>query len=76
MIGYPFTSILGLILVTGILVATWWMDRMRITILSGLAWLACVSLAYWVWEKRRGPLLPSALSSESGLARVGTDPAP
>src|SRR5262249_40197045 len=56
MIGYPFTSILGLILVTGILVATWWVDRMRITIFSGLAWLACVSLAYWVWEKRRGPL--------------------
>jgi amino acid transporter, AAT family len=75
MIGYPFTSILGLVLVTAILVATWWVDRMRITIFSGLAWLAFVSLAYWIWERRQRPSAVG-VSSEPGLARAGTDSAP
>ena len=67
--------ILGLVLVTAILVATWWVDRMRITIFSGLAWLAFVSLAYWIWERRQRPSAVG-VSSEPGLARAGTDSAP
>lgn len=38
MFGYPYTSILGLSAVTGIIATTWWVDRLRITIFSGLAW--------------------------------------
>lgn len=72
MMGYPFTSILGLALVTAILVATWWVDRMRITIFSGLAWLGFVSLAYWLWERHQ-PSSTTALSSKAGLAQAGSD---
>lgn len=53
MIGYPYTSILGFILVTAIILTTWWVDRMRITIVSGLAWLGVITVAYWIWERRQ-----------------------
>ncbi|HJY87419.1 MAG TPA: amino acid permease [Candidatus Acidoferrales bacterium] len=72
MIGYPFTTILGLILVAAVLATTWWVERMRITILSGLAWLAFISLAYWIWAKQHRPPR-EALSPKAGLAGAGTD---
>jgi AAT family amino acid transporter len=53
MIGYPYTSILGLVLVTAIIATTWWVARMRITIFSGLAWLAAITFGYWFWERRQ-----------------------
>jgi amino acid transporter, AAT family len=53
MIGYPYTSILGLVLVTAIIATTWWIARMRITIFSGLGWLAAITLGYWFWERRQ-----------------------
>jgi L-asparagine transporter-like permease len=48
MIGYPYTSILGALLVTAIIASTWWVPGMRPTILSGIPWLALISVAYWV----------------------------
>jgi len=47
MIGYPYTSILGALLVTAIIASTWWVEGMRPTILAGIPWLAIVTLAYW-----------------------------
>jgi amino acid transporter, AAT family len=63
MIGYPYTSSLGLVLVTAIVVTTWWVDRMRITIFSGLVWLGLITLGYWIWERRQS----SARIVSSGL---------
>lgn len=48
MIGYPYTSILGALLVAAIITSTWWVPGMRPTILSGIPWLALVTVAYWV----------------------------
>ena len=53
MIGYPFTSILGLGLVAAIIITTWWVPGMRPTILSGLPWLAFISVAYFIRRKSR-----------------------
>jgi AAT family amino acid transporter len=53
MIGYPYTSILGFVLVTAIIATTWWIARMRVTIFSGLGWLAAITLGYWFWERRQ-----------------------
>lgn len=54
MFGYPYTSLLGLVLVTAIIVTTWWVPGMRSTILSGLPWLALLSVAYWFRTRARG----------------------
>jgi AAT family amino acid transporter len=53
MIGYPYTSALGLGLVTAIIITTWWVPGMRPTILAGLPWLAFLTVAYRIWRHSR-----------------------
>jgi len=50
--GYPYTSLLGLALLLGILLTTWWVEGMRNTLRAGLPWLAFVSAAYVIWARR------------------------
>ena len=47
MIGYPYTSLLGAALLIAILITTWWVQGMRITLIAGIPWLAVVSVAYF-----------------------------
>jgi amino acid transporter, AAT family len=61
MIGYPYTSILGAVLVAGIIITTWWVPGMRPTIFSGLPWLAFLTAAYFLW--RRGQSRGGATAS-------------
>jgi L-asparagine transporter-like permease len=54
----PGGAVLSAIGLTGILLAvlsTWWVPQSRITIVSGLPYLALLSLAYLVMRKRRSP---------------------
>jgi L-asparagine transporter-like permease len=51
--GYPWTSLGGLLALAGVAVSTWWIPGMRITLLSGLPWLAFVSVCYFVWKRFR-----------------------
>ena len=37
--GYPYTGLLGAGLIAAILVTTWWVEGMRITLEAGLPWL-------------------------------------
>ncbi len=53
MIGYPYTSILGAILVAAIIATTWWVPGMRPTIYSGLPWLVLITLIYFAWGRSR-----------------------
>lgn len=64
MIGYPYTSILGALLVSGIIATTWWVPGMRPTIYSGLPWLALISILYLAW-RRNGERSTAPLPSES-----------
>jgi L-asparagine transporter-like permease len=65
MIGYPYTSILGALLVAGIITTTWWVDGMRPTIYSGLPWLAFISIVYLVWRRADGQRAVAVQPSES-----------
>jgi L-asparagine transporter-like permease len=47
MIGYPFSSILGVALMLSIMATEWWAEGMRIALIAGLPWLALISLAYY-----------------------------
>jgi AAT family amino acid transporter len=51
MIGYPYTTILGILFLSAILVTTLWVEGMQITLTVGLPWLAAITLAYFVWKK-------------------------
>ncbi len=67
MIGYPYTSVLGAILVTAIIVTTWWVPGMRPTIYSGLPWLALITLIYFAWG--RSQTAQAATLAEAKLER-------
>jgi L-asparagine transporter-like permease len=62
MMGYPYTSIAGAVLVAAIIATTWWVPGMRPTILSGIPWLALLSLGYFL----RAPRAAKAAARELG----------
>jgi amino acid transporter, AAT family len=45
--GYPWAPAAGLALLVAILVTTWWVEGMRLTLEAGLPWLGLVTLAYF-----------------------------
>ena len=53
LVGYPYTSVLGAVPVTGIIATTWRVPGMRPTILSGVPWLAFLTVIYWIWKRER-----------------------
>ena len=47
LVGYPYTSILGAALLVAIIITTWWVEGMRITMVAGIPWLVILTLAYF-----------------------------
>lgn len=50
----PWTSLFGFIALTAVLISTWWVPGLRITLVAGVPWLAFISLCYLVWNKSYG----------------------
>ena len=53
MIGYPYTTWLGIIAIVAIMCTTWWVEGMRITLEAGLPWLGIITVAYFIVARRR-----------------------
>jgi amino acid transporter, AAT family len=49
----PWSSLFGLAALTAVLISTWWVPGLRITLIAGLPWLGLISLCYLVWSKAR-----------------------
>jgi amino acid transporter, AAT family len=58
----PWSSLFGLLALTGVLVSTWWVPGLRITLTAGLPWLAFISLCYLVWRTVRSRKLVEGAS--------------
>jgi L-asparagine transporter-like permease len=56
MVGYPYTSLLGMAAIVAIIATTWWIQGMRITIIAGLPWLGVLTAAYF-FVRRHGATL-------------------
>ncbi len=54
MIGYPYTSLLGMGTIAAIIVTTWWIEGMRVTIIAGVPWLCVLTAAYFLVKRRVG----------------------
>lgn len=54
LIGYPYTSILGATALVAIIITTWWVEGMRVTMLAGLPWLAFITGAYFIFRRKLG----------------------
>jgi AAT family amino acid transporter len=50
----PWTSLLGLAALLGVLLSTWWVPGFRITLLAGPSWVLFITLCYLVWRKVHG----------------------
>ncbi len=55
----PWSSLFGLAALLAVLFSTWWVPELRITLKSGLPWMAFISLCYLGW-RRLGPRQPDA----------------
>ncbi|HUI55646.1 MAG TPA: amino acid permease [Bryobacteraceae bacterium] len=51
--GHPWGSLLGAAAITAILVTTWWVEGMRVTLIAGLPWLAILTVAYWLFARHK-----------------------
>jgi len=51
--GYPWTTWGGLIGLSLITLSTWWVPDLHITLVTGLPWLAFISLCYFGWRRGR-----------------------
>ena len=51
---FPVTTILGGLAVLAILISTWWVPGMRVTLEAGVPWLLLVTILYFAWGRRRG----------------------
>ena len=60
----PWSSLFGLAALGAVLVSTWWIPELRITLTAGLPWLLFISLCYLVWSKVRSR--PPVAGSEHG----------
>jgi AAT family amino acid transporter len=49
----PWSSVFGLAALTAVLISTWWVPGLRITLKAGVPWLVFISLCYLVWRKAR-----------------------
>jgi amino acid transporter, AAT family len=56
------TSTVGAATIAAILVSTWWVPGLRVTILAGIPWLALLAVGYWF---TRGP------REKPGIGRPG-----
>ena len=48
----PWTSILGAAALGAVLVSTWWVPGLRITVTAGVPWLVFITVCDLVWRKR------------------------
>jgi len=55
----PWSSLLGFIALTAVLISTWWVPGLRITLIAGVPWLGFISLCYLVWRKVHSGKIPA-----------------
>lgn len=48
-------SWIGFALMVAIIVTTWWVPGLRVTLLSGIPWLAILTAAWWLRRRRASP---------------------
>ncbi len=51
--AFPTLTVLGVVALVGVSVATLFVPDLKITLLGGLPWLGAVSLGYWLWRRLR-----------------------
>ena len=48
MIGYPYVTILGAVLLAAFVLSTWFFEPFKATMIVGVPWLIIVTIAYFI----------------------------
>jgi AAT family amino acid transporter len=59
----PWSSLLGLVALTAVLISTWWVPGFRVTMVAGPVWLVFLTVCYLIW--RRASVDPKTSSNPS-----------
>ncbi|GIN85945.1 amino acid permease [Heyndrickxia sporothermodurans] len=51
MIGYPYLTILGAVLLLAVVVSTWFSPMFKDTLILGFPWLILITAVYFIWKK-------------------------
>ena len=51
MIGYPYLTILGAVLLLLVVLSTWYSPDFKATLILGIPWLIIITIAYFIWKK-------------------------
>ena len=51
--GHPFTTALGAMAIVAILITSWWVEGMQVTLKAGIPWLLFLSAVYFVWGRKQ-----------------------
>ena len=54
MIGYPYTSLLGIGAILAIMATCWFVEGMRVSLIAGVSWLGLLTIGFWL-VRRRSP---------------------
>jgi L-asparagine transporter-like permease len=47
----PWSTLLGLAALLGVLASTWWIPDFHVTLLAGPPWLVFITVCYVIWRK-------------------------
>jgi AAT family amino acid transporter len=51
--GHPVTTAIGAAAMTAILISSWWVDGMKVTLKSGIPWLIFLTVVYYAWGRKQ-----------------------
>ena len=70
---FPYITILGGTAVLAILISTWWVDGMRVTLQAGVPWLLFLSVLYFTWGRRREREAQARIAARAVNASANSD---
>ena len=51
MLGYPYLTILGALLLLAVVLSTWFSPDFKDTLVLGFPWLIIITVIYFIWKK-------------------------
>jgi len=67
---FPYTTIAGGVTVLAILISTWWVQGMRVTLQAGVPWLILLSVVYFTWARKQQQVVQTQMAARKASASL------
>jgi L-asparagine transporter-like permease len=68
---FPYTTIAGGFIVLAILISTWWVQGMRVTLQAGVPWLILLSVGYFTWARKQEQVVQTQIGRQESFRLPG-----